>query len=459
VVVNTTPAERREVVRLTVWDRDPPGTPVPFHGKQFAACDDRGRPIGVQVMGKGAEWGHQNQTLAVPVTVPALGYTTLTLSESFDPPTAPRGAWVAQRKHYCWYAQAERACIGLENDLVSVAFDRQTGNLVSFLDKKSGVEHIAAGAGGMGFEFSVERPHGMSSWLIENSGPPERTILRRVEHAADGPLTAEILMEYGIRESTIKARYELQAGEPALRISLEIDWFERGGPTTGVPNLRLAVPTAFKDVTARYEIPFGALDRQTRPDQEVPALRWAKMSGRTGKRRAALVLFNDCKHGHAVEGATLRLNLVRSAYDPDYLSDVDRHLVRLALCPAAAAISDASLSAQAAAHEQPLLAIGTDVHQGRLPATQNLLKVRGTNVAVSGIKWAESGAGFIVRLANMSTAPAVAKLACARELGQVQSAQPVDLMERPAGPAVRAKGGVASVRLEPHGLGSWLVRT
>jgi alpha-mannosidase len=458
VVFNPTQAERREVVRLTLWDREPAGTPVPFHSKVFEARDAAGEPLAVQVVGKGAEWGHHNQTVAVPVTVPALGYTTVALFESMSPPAAARGAWLARRKHHCPYSLVDRNVIGMENDRVAVAFDQQTGRIISFFDKMANEERVDSSTGGIGFEFSVERPHSMSAWVIDNSGRPEHPVLKRVTEVADGPYVAELLLEYGVRSSIIKARYELHPGEAALHITLEIDWFERGDAVSGVPNLRWVVPTALQDATARYEIPFGALDRQTPPDQEVPALRWAKLSCKAGEGRGAVVLFNDCKHGHAVHGAALRLNLVRSSYDPDYLPDVDRHLVRLALLSTDASVSDAVLTARAAAHDQPLLAIGTDVHEGRLPAAQSLLGITGADVTLSGLKWAESGDGLVVRLVNTTSTPAAAKMECAAALGTVQSAQPVDLMERPAGDALSASGGVVTVTVPANGLGCWLVR-
>ena len=473
VIFNPAPVERREVVRLTLWDREPPGAPTPFHAKAFEARDVAGQTLAVQVVGKGAEWGHLNQTVAVPVVVPALGYTTVALSESADPPVAPRGAWLTRRKHHCPYSLAERNLIGMENDLVAVAFDQKTGHIISFVDKTANEERIDAAEGGVGFEFSVERPHPMSAWLIENSGLPEWPELRRVEEAADGPHVAELILVYGIRASTITARYALHAGEPMLRISLEIDWFERGDPTSGIPNLRLAVPTALHDVVARYEIPFGALDRQMALDQEVAALRWAKLSGKAGdgdagEPAAAVVLFNDCKHGHAVDGATLRLNLVRSSYEPDYLPDIDRHIVQLALLstkladPFTAPVSDAALTAWAAAHNQPLLLVGAGIHEGRLPAAQSLLEVNGENAqacaTLCGLKWAESGEGLVVRLANSTASPAAATLSCAPALGAVQSAQPLDLMERPIGEASRAEDGGVAVTVPANGLGSWLIR-
>ncbi len=458
VIFNATAVDRHEVVRLTLWDREPAGTPVPFHSKVFEARDAAGQPLAAQVVGQSAAWGHQNQTLAVPVTVPALGYTTVVLSESMAPPEAVRGAWLTRHKHHCVYSSVERDVIGLENDLVAVAFDKQTGRIVSYFDKVANAERVDASTGGIGFEFSVERPHTMTAWVIENSGPTEYPALRQVTEIADGPYVAELMLTYGIQASTIKARYALHAGDAALHIDLEIDWFERGDAETGVPNLRLAVPTALEDPTARYEIPFGALDRATTRDQEVPALRWACLSGAVEDSAASVVLLNDCKHGHAVDGATLRLNLIRSSYDPDPLPEIDRHLVRLALLATEGVPTDATLMARAAGHNQPLLAIGTDVHDGRLPVSQSLLTVRGADVALSGLKWAESGEGLVVRLTNSTDEPATAQVGCAEVLGSLESAQALDLMERPLGAASPARAGAVSLTVPAHGLSTWLIR-
>ena len=151
--------------------------------------------------------------------------------------------------------------------------------------------------------------------------------------------------------------------------------------------------------------------------------------------------------------------MVRSSYDPDYLPDVDRHLVRLALLSAEASVTDATLATWAAAHEQSLLVIGTDVHEGRLPPAQSLLVVSEGDVAICGLKWAESGDGLVVRLTNTDAKPAVVTLACAPAQGTVQSAQPLDLMERATDAASPGTGGVVSLTVPANSLGTWLIRT
>ena len=67
--------------------------------------------------------------------------------------------------------------------------------------------------------------------------------------------------------------------------------------------------------------------------EEMPALRWAQVSGTAGGQAAGCVLVNDCKYGHSLQGSTLRLTLIRASYDPDILPEIGQHEVHMALGP------------------------------------------------------------------------------------------------------------------------------
>jgi hypothetical protein len=62
-------------------------------------------------------------------------------------------------------------------------------------------------------------------------------------------------------------------------------------------------------------------------------------------------------------------------------------------------------------------------------------------------------------LTNTTDAPVDVALTCAAVLGEIQSAQPLDLMERPAGEVIDAEDGGVSVTVPANGLGTWLIRT
>lgn len=461
VVFNLTAVERREVVHLTIWDREPWGTPVRFHDKSFEAVDARGRVLPVQVIEKSKGWGHLNMTLAVPLEVPALGFTTVVLRETLSPACPAGDAAQLSKPHHCSYAVRERMPSGIENKHVRVQFDMHTGRIVSFLDKRTGLDLVDAATGGIGLEISVERPHPMSAWCIEHSGTPERPALKSLREIQQGPYTAATEVVYAMRESTAKVVFRLDQDDPRLHVTLDVDWFQRGSATEGVPNLRLAIPLALADAKASYEIPFGAVARDTPPDQEVPALRWAKVAGRIGKERTGMLVLNDCKHGHALAGSTLRVNLIRSACEPDPLPEIGRHPMYFALVPVDADLSTAQATRLAQAFCSPLLPTGTGVHRGKLPPAATLIDVRGDDVVLSGIKFSEKGDGLIARLYETAGAPAKAAVGIDPAIASPVEAKRVDLMERPLKDASKPAITTRAVKFDvpAFGIGSVWIKT
>ena len=173
------------------------------------------------------------------------------------------------------------------------------------------------------------------------------------------------------------------------------------------------------------------MTRATPPDQEVPALRWAKLAGRCGETPAALLVVNDCKHGHACAGSTLRVNLIRSSYDPDPLPEIGHHDMAFGLEPVAADFSVADATRRAQAFNAPLLPVATTVHDGRLPPTLGLIDLQGQDVVLSGVKLAEKDKGMIVRLYETAGADTKAAVVLASQIAAPVDACAVDLMERP----------------------------
>jgi alpha-mannosidase len=460
VVFNLTTVPRREVVTLTIWDREPCASPTPFHDKLFEVVDAAGQTLAAQVLAKGGLWGHRNITLAVPVDLPPLGYTTLVVRETFAPPAAEPGAWQLAKPYHCSYVPRERARLGLENAFLRVRFDMRTGRVVSLFDKRAGLEMLDAGGGGIGLEYGVERPHGMTAWCIGNAGPAEMPVVRSMRETRAGPHSAAVEVVYAIRESTARATYRLDRDDPRLHLGLDVDWCQRGTPESGCPNLRLAIPLAFADPGATYEIPFGAVARATPPDQEVPALRWAGIGGRIGGARAALLLLNDCKHGHALDGATLRVNLIRSSYDPDPFPEIGRHAMAFALMPVDSEISAAQATRLAQAFVSPPVTVATGVHPGRLAPARTLLTVSGADAVLSGLKLTEDGDRLLARLYAPTAAGAHVQVAIPADLGTLAAAQAVDLLERPRqdAPQPTLTRAGARFRVPPFGLAGVAVR-
>lgn len=453
VVFNTTPAGRTEVVEFTLWDRELPETAAAFVAKRFEAVGPDGRILPVQRMETSRQWGHAFQRYAAPVDVPAFGYTTVVFREASDGPAAP-GVDGAVRPltpaYHCAYARTERTPLGFENNRLRVAFYTATGRVASLYDKVADRELLALETG-IGLEYAIERAGAMSAWVIDPAGPAQSPVLAAVREIAAGPLVAAVELTFRVNASTVRLTYRLEADSARLQMGMEADWLEHGGKEIGTPNLRLAIGTALAKPTASYEIPFGWIGRRTRPDQEVSALRWALLESDTSP--AGLLAINDCKHGHAVDGGTLRINLIRSSFEPDKFPELGEHKAQFALAGVSTphAKADATRAAQAFTH--PLWVQGTTVHAGPLPAENGLVDVVGEDIVVSCLKQSEDGQGIVVRLQNLSDRKTDARIAVNRDLGTPASAEAVDLLERPCkGVAVHLAGACVRTLLPPRGI-------
>ena len=458
VVFNPSFAARSEAVEFTIWDNEPWGSfPLRLHDKSFEAVMPDGSVRALQVVSKGCDWGHNNIRAILPLDVAGFGYSSVTIRESVpgsgakDSLPASGAAHTLRIRHACSYSDVDRNEIGLENGLVRAVFDKRTGRIVSLFDKKAKVEMIDAKSAGIGLEYSVERPHPMSAWLIENAGAVEYPAPKSVKELRNGPYSAALEIVYTAAESSFTAIYELLADEAAIRVRILADWMQRGSPEKGTPNLRLAVPLALEGAVPTYEVAFGSIRREgLRPDEEVPALRWAHVGGMVAGRDAGCLILNDCKHGHALEGATMRVNLLRSAYEPDYNPEIGRHVMSFRIAIDSRECDTAKCIAEAEAFNRPLKPVGTGVHGGVFKPAAQLLEVEGAGVAVLGVKRAEDDAGLVVRVVETAGKAAKARIALDPAVGAIASAVLVDPGEKPAkGPAPKVAKGVASLALKP----------
>ncbi len=459
ILFNPTGRDRTEIVEATIWDNATWESGSPFKSRVFTVRQSDGTMLSPQVVKSSGYWGHSYMTLAFPVDVPGLGYAQYVIEEGSAaqaPPIAKQIGWV----HHCPYAFVERSVEGLENDRVRVELDTATGGIRSLVDKRTGQSIISALPGTSTLEYAVEIAHGMSAWHVDYTGPVEIPTMTAIRRTLTGPYKACIEVDLRIHESNLTLTYELRAGDPKLYLHIKGVWFQRGTRETGIPTLRLAFPLALTDAQGRYEIAFGAIDRSLNRGEEVPALQWAQVTGKCRGKSAGCLLLNDSKHGHTLEGSTLRLTLIRSSYDPDILPEIGQHEVHVALQPLAAELPVAEAIHIGQEFNHALRVIGTDIHEGRLPATGQFVNITPETIVLSAIKKAEDGDAIVVRVFNPSKKKATAKIEFdAALLGKLKAANEVDLMERPL-PKSTAKltGNAVLVNVPASGIASLLVK-
>jgi alpha-mannosidase len=230
-----------------------------------------------------------------------------------------------------------------------------------------------------------------------------------------------------------------------------VDWREVGDRAEGVPHLKVRFPLALRNPIARYEIPFGALQRDLFNGEEVPAQRWVDLSEADGQ---GVTLVNTSKYGFNVEGATLNMTLLRASLDPDPLPDLGDHVITYALVPHGTGWSEGRMMQAGEALNVPLSVSSAGFHDGDMPPVQSLIALSPGNVRLAALKKAEDGHGFILRLVEVEGKTGEAQLRLAPDLLAPQTTVvEVDTLEQPlAGNVARLEGDVLYVPVAGFGV-------
>ena len=461
MVFNPTAHARTEVVVATIWENDPAfamfaaNAPHRLSTATFYVVTPDGRELPAQMVESGLFWGHHFAKFAFPVeAVPGFGYGLYTLVEGRSSAVPAATVKLLGGQRTCVYAPLEQCDLGLENGLVRFKVDPASGGIASLLHKASGIDLVDPARPAAVLEYAVERPHGMTAWSLADTGPVSLFDVLSIEKKTEGMYVCSLEVRLRKNDNTFSVIYELRAGDPQLYVSVSGTWVERGTPERGVPVARIALPLALGGARGRYEIPFGAVDRDLNNGEEVPALQWAQVTGKAGNKVAGCLVANDCKYGHSLKDSTLRVTLVRSSYDPDPLPEIGQQGVRLALMPFVGDLPVADAVRAGNALNHALRLVGTDVHKGKLPARAGLITVDAENLVVCGLKKAESGDALIVRLFETAGKKTTARITTDAEwLGKVAEATEVDVLERPvAKSAATAFKGAARIVVPAYGL-------
>jgi alpha-mannosidase len=279
----------------------------------------------------------------------------------------------------------------LENDILRVTVDSQTGDLSSIFDQVQQREILSA----PGNQLQAFRDSGQywDAWNIDPNyaqHPLPAATLKSIHWLDRGPLQFCLRVVRQLGRSRFCQDYILAAGSAVLKIVTTVDWQERQ------VLVKAAFPLHVAASYATYEIPCGAIARPTNPAEpqekakwEVPALQWADLSD----AEYGVSLLNDCKHGYDSQPSQLRLTLLRSASWPDPNADRGGHQFTYAIYPHSGSWQAAQTVRRGYELNQPMIVRclnGTASRvQPSLPTTGHLLHLPVDNLIVMAFKQAE----------------------------------------------------------------------
>jgi len=335
----------------------------------------------------------------------------------------------------------------LENRFFRITLEPGSGTISSLYDKTLEREIVGAGDTINVFQLCYEKPHGMSAWRI---GPISRmeNLLdgAEVEVVASGPVRASLKISRGFgRSSSLVQEITIHRNLPRIDFHTEIDWQEMGGDDLDSPMLKVAFSLSHSSATCVREIPFGHIESQT-DGREVPSLTFLELPG----DGFGVSLLNDCKYGHDVRGNTVRLTLLRAAYDPDPAPDVGSHRLTYSLLPHRGSWTDAEVWKQGHGLNLPLRCV-----QGRAESEGgSRLSIDARGVDMAALKGVDGGEGLVLRLVEMHGREVPVDLDIGWEAASITRC---DLLEVPVGEAERIIDGRTSILLGAHEIGTFMI--
>ncbi|GAA5820018.1 hypothetical protein JCM10212_006157 [Sporobolomyces blumeae] len=196
-----------------------------------------------------------------------------------------------------------------------------------------------------GFVIFEDRPLNWDAWDVdafhlETKKPVNAS---SVEVVADGPLVGSVECIYHLGASRIKTTISLDAFSPStkedalslLRFDTKVEWHERHRFLKWEVPLAIT-PTGDMAANRYFENQFGFTQRPTHRNTTWDRAKFESVAHRfcdVSEYGYGVALLNDCKYGHAVEGGTIRLSLLRAATLPDAEQDQGSHEFSFALYP------------------------------------------------------------------------------------------------------------------------------
>jgi alpha-mannosidase len=409
-------------------------------------------------------WSNDGQVTSGSAKIdPNTGVADLTIWVDRVPPLGYAVVHVGQENAdgHSIVAESQRkdmgSTIALENRYLRVMVDKNSGCITSVYllvvgsSPPRGFETLAPGACGDQLQFFHDNPKQYDAWNIDpgtlDAAPETITRADSVEAIVGANGEPAVRVTRHFQNSQFVQTIMLDWDQ--IDIENDIDWHEHH------VLLKAAFPLAATSKFATYEIPYGAIERPTTRDNswekaqfEVPAMRWADLSGAgaDGKVRGLSIL-NQNKYGYDAAGNVLRLTLLRSATWPDPDADQGHHHFRFALYPHAGTWKDAMTVRHGWEYDYPLEAVVTTAHAGSLPAEHSFASVEPDNVVLTAVKKAEDAKGLIFRVYEW--AGKQSKVEFEVPPGAT-SATVTNLMEEPEGDPLAVDGDVVKAPIHPY---------
>lgn len=418
---NPTMFDRHGPCEIGVWDWNYDQSLISVRGEDGAAVEWK------HTQGNSHYWGHTFFKIVIDAKVPALGYATYVLTEE-----SRRfiGGMSPDDERMDKYSDAD---VVMENENIKATFDRRTMQIISLIDKSSGVDVVCKDKPAGSFRLIQEdTTHGMTAWrvghymTVENLN--EICDVKAYDFNFHG-IRKWFRYEMKFKKSSISVTVSLDKNSSTLKYAITADWHEIGTPGVNVPQLNFYNPINVNTTTYRYDIPFGTIDRQEN-DFDMPGNSYAvavpSCNCDCGCEKPVMVV-TDTKYGFRTVDNSISVDLIRSSYEPDPYPEYGVHSINVGIA-VSKDLCNITLKRIRDEFVHVIPFISGTKHSGTLGLNGNLFTLSG-EVLLSSVKTAEDckdGKTLVIRIYDANGSGGTAKFDFSPE---IESAYVMDINE------------------------------
>lgn len=266
------------------------------------------------------------------------------------------------------------------------------GQMTRLYDKENEREVIREGERANVLQIFEDKPLDNEAWDIDifyQQKMREVTELTKIEVTECGNLRAVLHMEWKFDASVIKQDMIFYANDRRIDFETWVDYYEVK------QLLKVAFPVDIRATYATYDVQYGNVKRpnhwNTSWDQarfETVAHKWVDLS----EHNYGVSLLNNCKYGHDIKGNVIRLTLIKTATNPDYLQDLGVHEFTYSLLPHNGDFVVGDTVKEAYALNQPLT-----VMDGKATLQGSFIELDNPYVELDAVKRSEDKEYLVVR--------------------------------------------------------------
>lgn len=267
------------------------------------------------------------------------------------------------------------------------------GQITRLYDKQAMREVLAAGERGNVLQVFEDKPLAFDAWDIDifyQQKMREITELTAFEVTQCGPLCLAVHMEWKYMRTTIAQDLMLYSVDPRIDFCTDVDFQERQ------QLIKAAFTVDIRSTYATYDIQYGNVRRPNHWNTSWDLARFESVGHRfadLSEHGYGVALLNDCKYGYDIKDNVMRISLLRSGLEPDYLQDVGRHTFTYSLLPHQGDFVQGQVPKSAFLLNQPFT-----VMEGTLRyPIGSFFTLDNDQVEVDAVKKSEDGDGLVIR--------------------------------------------------------------